>query len=369
MLKFKNIFILCYVLIAFVLFNIFAYDISKFNDKVRIFVLQGKSDVRTINEDGLPISHSRFMENFISPFYVVHYGIEYSEILRKQEYKSDYWTYDSSLKHWNVSIPDIDKNLAKQYLKNSLEWLMDNITYVNRVAHFLYDFDWYYKGHANNMLKKGWWSGLTDDYAILLFLRGWDIFKDDRYLQIADELYRSTITPFENYGSLIWLDNRPWIEEYVNPNNIGMDVKMPYVLNGMIYSAYSILAYEKYKGVEHIAKDLFDSVEKNANKFISSYWFKYDLIGTNTNIKYHLVTKSLFKRLYEDGLLKDEELKNKIEIMDKLDMLLAVHYMINGQRSFSWLQFCILFIFVVFLPLHYILLKRVIYSFFKWRRS
>lgn len=66
----------------------------------------------------------------------MHYGIEYSEILRKQEYKSDYWTYDSSLKHWNVSIPDIDKNLAKQYLKNSLEWLMDNITYVNGVAHF-----------------------------------------------------------------------------------------------------------------------------------------------------------------------------------------------------------------------------------------
>lgn len=359
MLKFKYYLVFIYIILSFTLFNIFAYEIYQFNDKVRVFLMNGKSNVRTFDSNGIPVSHSRKIDNFISPFYVIHYGIIYSNIIKEKKFnESEHWKDDPSLKYWNVQINDINKEKAKFFFKNTLDWLEKNISYTNGKAHFIYNFEWVYSGYPNGKLSNPWWSGLTDSYAIILFLRAYDIFNDNKYLILANDLYNSVITDFNQYGSLTKLNKSPWIEEYVDPININTNNKMSFVLNGMIYSTYSIYAYEKYKNINHFQKKLFESIENNLLNYIDNSWIKYDLIGNDTNMKYYLVTKSLIDRLKKDGFLNGE-IKDHIKIMSSFDNLLAVNYILNGARSTSWLQFTIFFLIVVFLPLYYIIFRKL----------
>lgn len=355
MSKFKYYFIIIYIVISFVLFNIYAYEIHQFNAKIRIFLMTGKTDVRTFNKEGIPISHTKTIDNFISPFYVIHYGILYSNVIRKEHLKKyEHWKDDPSLKYWNVKLPNIDETKSKVFFKNSLDWLINNVSYVEGKAHFLYKFDWSYNGYPNGKLSKPWWSGLTDSYAIILFLRGYDIFGNEEYLQLAENLYHSVLNDFAKYGSLTELNGLPWIEEYVDPSNITRKNNMSYVLNGMIYSSYSILAYEKYKKNDIYSSKLFKSIEYNLPKFIEKDgWFKYDLIGNNTNIKYYLVTKTLLDRMNNDNYL-NYEYNNST-----LNNLLAINYIFNGAKTFSWIHFLITFLIVLFFPFLYILFMRL----------
>lgn len=62
-------------------FNFFAYEINQFNAKLRVLVRTGELGLRAFDDRGMPVSrNARTGEDFVSPFYVVHYGLIYSDI-------------------------------------------------------------------------------------------------------------------------------------------------------------------------------------------------------------------------------------------------------------------------------------------------
>lgn len=241
----KILFFLIWVVLISFIFNKYAYEIFEFNTKIRVFIKEGKTAHREFDEMGLPVSYSARIGEYQSPFYVVHYAILYSEHINYNK-KGDslIWREDPSLEYWNVhpNLSDEEKN--KEHFKNSVDWLVDNVDYsLNGKAHFLYKFEWPYKGFTNNKLEAGWWSGLTDAYAIIPLLRAYEIYGDDKYYKVATDLYHSTLSNYEDYGSLTYLDGNPWIEEYMDVNIVSQD-RLPYVFNGMVYSTFGIQAYE-----------------------------------------------------------------------------------------------------------------------------
>lgn len=292
----KYYWLLLFLLVIY-LFNIFAYEIELVNARIRNWVVTGNTNIRQFDAQGLPVSSNpNIKEEFVSPFYVVHYGLLYSELYNNDKRKNNafHWRPDSSLKFWNVA----PQELKKEYFKHCVEWLIHHIDTSFGPAHFVYDFDWPYRGYPNNYVRKPWWSGLTDAYAIVLMLRAYDIYKDEKYLTVAKALYESSLTAVEKNGSLTKLNTGIWIEEYVDPK-VAPD-KLAYVLNGMIYATFGIKAYEDKFHIENgYTLALLKSIETNMHLFDVGYaWSNYDLIGNSCNMKYHKIQVALMEELY-----------------------------------------------------------------------
>jgi len=278
------------------LFNIFAYEIENINSQIRNLITKGTLKIRLFDDKGLPISSNpNIKSKFISPFYVVHYGLIYSDeySLNEKLKKEFHWRKDSSINYWNIP-PEIK---TIEYFKNCADWLVNNLDESTGQAHFLYNFDWPYKGYPSGKLSKPWWSGLTDAYAIVLMLRAYDVFKDPKYLKVAEKLYNSSLEKIKNKGSLTRLNDYPWIEEYVDPKVNSEN--LAFVLNGMIYSTFGIIAFEK-KNSKETYPILLKSIEKNIDKFDKdAYWSNYDLIGNSSNMKYHKIHIALMEEMYK----------------------------------------------------------------------
>lgn len=351
----KKLFLLIYVCILLFIFNKYAYEILNTNASLRTLVFNGKLNTREFDKKGLPISYSPRVGKFISPFYVVHYGLIYSDYILDDNIKNGYhWKKDPSIEYWDVHPEKLSKNEAISNFNSIINWLVMNINYESSKAHFIYNFDWPYKNYPNGKLTKGWWSGLTDGYAIILFLRAYDYYKDEKYLHIAKDLYNSILSDVNNGGSLVYLNGYPWIEEYVDPS-LEKEEEMAFVLNGMIYSMYGVKAYEDFfKTKNKKFPVLYQSLIHNLNKFDKDGWSYYDLISNEANIKYHAIHVSLVKDLYrnfKNDIFK--EFSNKWE--PKLKNI-GFNYVFYGPISVSWYQFILSFFLLLIIP--YLILYR-----------
>lgn len=356
---FKILIGLIYFIGITIIFNRFAYEIDQFNSKLRNFLFRGEFSLRKF-KDGIPYSISPKLDSFfVSPFYVVHYGLIYSKIYKESYQKFGlHWSFDKTLDLWNEKPPVIKSEF---FIKLS-DWIVDNVRLLNGRYHLIYNFDWPYKGYVNNSLKAPWYSGLTDGYAIVLLLRAYDVTKNVKYLDVADKLYLSTITPIFDGGSLNFLDGKMWIEEYVDPK-IGDYSKMSYVLNGMIYGTYGIISYEYYRNIKDgYSKNLIESIFFNLDKFYHSGWSFYDLIGNSSNLKYHRIHKALLDELIEftKFMYPDiyEKYCNKIEYINSKWTTsynnLGFFYILYGEKSFTYFHFLgfyilLFFSFIIFL--------------------
>ncbi|WBT38290.1 D-glucuronyl C5-epimerase family protein [Hyphomicrobium sp. DMF-1] len=259
----------------------------------------GPATIREFSPDGIPYSYTaRMRERFISPFYVVHYGLIYSDNCISNKNESSYhWRLDSSRKYWPFppGVSSIDQ------FRTSADWVIDNIkSDKSGNAHLFYDFDWPYQFYPGGKLEAPWWSGLTDAHAITLLLRAKDCFGDEAYLSVATALYRSVLTPVSRGGSLVLLDGYPWIEEYVDSRV--PEEKLSRVFNGMVYAYHGIRAYEEYTKSGDMADKLLESIYNNFSKYDAGYWTRYDQNGSITNIKYNTITYNILKdsRIYNE---------------------------------------------------------------------
>ncbi len=292
-----------WIFIISLVFDKFAYYIDNFNAKIRILITKGSSKLRTFDENGIPYSFNpRIKDKFISPFYVVHYGLLYSQVykesldnLSKERY---IWKLDSTLPLWNIPPKRTSKSVEREYFINSARWVVKNLKKFNRHYHLIYDFEWQYKGYPGGKLTPPWYSGLTDSYAIILLLRAYEITKDYIYIDAAKKLYETVTTTIDNGGDLNYLNGLPWIEEYIDPKVTDYN-KLSYVLNGMIYAFYGVLAYEDYFQIrDGLSKKLSLSIYNSIDKYnMSNRWSLYDLIGGVANIKYHRIHIGLLEEL------------------------------------------------------------------------
>jgi hypothetical protein len=269
-----------------------------FNAKIRNFLTHGKFVICKINNKGIPITYNPHVEkSFISPFYVVHYGIIYSEKINNVKvFKKEFpylWFEDSSLRFWNTT----PQEYKDEYFKNCADYIVENIKLFNGNYHILYEYNWPYKNMAYKVIKTPWWSGLTDGYAILLLLRAYVVYKNNSYLKTAKKLYLSVLTPIEKGGSLTYFNGYPWIEEYVNWR---FPKENPRVLNGMIYAYYGVKAYEIFNNINQgWADKLLISIFHNITYYDLNYWSYYDAVKTVANVKYHNINYSLLKDIYQ----------------------------------------------------------------------
>lgn len=318
-------------------FNKYAYDIDQFNTQVRIFLRTGTIEERSFDANGLPISRNPRMDGpFISPFYVVHYGLIYSDTYKSDELaKKIEWEYDPSLKYWNVP----PKTLKKEYFQSSANWIINHIEHVKGQAHLLYKFHWYYPKYPNGGLNPPWWSGLTDSYAIILMLRAYDVFHEQKYLDAATNLYNSVLKEISEGGSLSSLNGAPWIEEYVDPRIDASE--MSKVWNGMVYAYKGVKAYEASVMPNHgVAQKLRDSIIKNTHLFVKNDWSYYDAIGNPNNIKYHLIHYSLA----QDPDFDSPEIKAVISSWRVGANNPGFFWLLNGQMSPSKIHFIAIFL-------------------------
>lgn len=345
--------VVIWVISVSVFFNIYAYQIVEINAKFRVFVTSGKFEHRVFNVEGLPVSQSPRMEDFVSPFYVVHYGLYYSTniVKNKYNYESIHWRNDPSLEYWNVP-PDINevKNF-KKYFYNCADWLANHVDYRFGAAHFLYNFDWPYKGYPSGQLRAPWWSGLTDGYAIVLLLRAYEYFGEERFVAIAKDLYESVLLSIDKGGSLSRLDGMPWIEEYVDPRFEAEH--MAYVFNGMVYATYGIEAYEEFFNIKSgRSKELYSAVFKFVDRFNNKGWSYYDLIGNSNNIKYHKIHAIILKDLLmRQGAMAAPHLFNILNEWNETANSPGFYYVLRGPAGIALYHFICLYFLLIFFPL------------------
>jgi hypothetical protein len=320
------------LLVNTLVFSIWEYEIDQFNAKVRNFVVNKKFCLREFDEIGLPISYSaRSRTTFISPFYVVHYGILYSNDLEHPKEFHYLWENDSFLKSWNV--PALSKYRTFESFISLCDWVTEHVSYKKNKAHLLYYFDWYYENLQGKVIKAPWWSGLTDGYALLLLSRAYVLTGKENYRATADALYESVSSNIKDGGSLLNLpDGHKWIIEYVDT---AMESRyLPRVLNGMIIATFGVYAYEKtFLQEKMLSYDLMRAIKAHVADYDLGWWTAYDAIGNVSNIKYHRIHLALQEDMYQ--LTGDEYYKILREKWNKQNMFFIGRNFIKSSPSIS----------------------------------
>lgn len=339
----------CIWLVAVIfIFNKYAYQIDQHNSSIRLLLTRGITAARSFDENGLPQSHSPRLGTFISPFYVVHYGLIYSDGLHSNGL---HWRTDPTLDYWNIPPPQLSYDKKIEWSKNAADWVIANLQLYEGRYHLLYNFSWPYTGYSNDSLQPPWWSGLTDGYAIILMLRAYDIFESPKYLHAAHKLYKSVISPISEGGSLNTLNGCPWIEEYVDPSVSGS--KMSFVFNGMIYATYGVDSYNQFFGRRNkLTQELYSCIEHNASLFDLNGWSYYDAIGNSANIKYHIINYQLLADLINTNKINKSPDISLISKSWRLGATMpALYYTLKGPRSISYFQFVLELIFSTLFPI------------------
>lgn len=282
-------------LISFVVatgvFNVWAFEINEFNAAVRTAITSGGAEQRVFDADGIPVdTNARLPEKFTSPFYVVHFGLIYSEQCRSRIPATGFhWAKDTTSPFW----PQPPRSSVELFRK-SADWVLRNISYDRRGnAHLMYNFDWPYANYPNGKLEAPWFSGLTDAHAITLLLRANDCLGGTDYAEAADKLYRSVTKPIEQGGSIVIVDGHPWIEEYIDPRV--QSNEMSHVFNGMAYAYFGVRGYEEARGIDGISDALKASIVSSVPSYDHGYWSYYDSLGSPANIKYHRINLALLQ--------------------------------------------------------------------------
>lgn len=332
-------------------FNFFAYEINQFNAKLRVLVRTGELGLRAFDDRGLPVSrNARTGEDFVSPFYVVHYGLIYSDTCSDPAWSDRYhWREDPTVVYWNVP-PD---TVTKEGFRHAADWVVENLETDDwGNAHLYYDFDWSYKNLPGGKLTAPWWSGLTEGHALTLLLRASDCFGDPTYELAAKALYQSILTPVSEGGSLVEMNGRPWIEEYVDPRL--PESSLSRVFNGMVYAYHGVRAYEMARNGQGMADVLENAIIANTSEFALGNWSYYDAIGSSANIKYHQINLAL---------IEDERLRQTPELQGLKDRWhtgaqhAGFFYALHGELSVAKIHFLAFFVtsvFIVFLTFNFI---------------
>lgn len=349
--KYKIVFLLCsWFFLVSCIFNIYAYEIQQVNASIRVFLKTGSFEVRSFNENGVPVSKSAKLGEFISPFYVVHYGLIYSNGLMSDKL---HWREDPTFKYWNIPPPTLKIEQRIDNFKSAADWLVENSTKYNKKVHFLYDFDWPYRNYPGGGLTSPWWSGLTDSYAIVLLLRAYDYFGTESYYSLAQSLYDSVLTPIESGGSLSYLNGCPWIEEYVDPRLSGD--QMSFVLNGMAYATYGVESFESYNDKALLkapmTDKLYSCLDKNLTLYDIEGWANYDAIGNPANIKYFNISFALLNDMHNRNKLTEDVYREIKSSWEAGYYLPGFMYIYKGPVSFSYFHYLVSYLLLLVIPI------------------
>lgn len=208
-----------------------------------------------------------------------------------------------ALGNYNLAVNGETERL-EIFLKNA-QWLLNNrMANKNGVLLWPHHFDFeYFKP-----LKAPWFSGLAQGQGLSVLIRAYDVTKDQRYLDAAEETFRSLTLSIEDGGVLFRdLHGLPWIEEYlVDPPT--------HILNGCIWALWGIYDYGLLTQSDN-AMQLFAAcaatIAANLHKYDNGFWSLYELtpqrfksVASKYYHHLHIVQLRVMHRLTGDDLFR-----------------------------------------------------------------
>jgi lantibiotic modifying enzyme len=212
-------------------------------------------------------------------------------------------------------IMDGDKiDERKKIMLHCIDWL------ISESEDYLDSIIWRSKKNIQYNLEDGWVSGMYQGQAISLFLRAYQLFNDDEYLEIAKKAFVFFDINYEDGGAKRIDENGYlWYEEYpTDPPS--------YVLNGYVYAIFGLVDYYRVTKSNH-AKELFDScvvtLVNNVHKYDKWYWSIYDqkkeqLVSYYYQKNVHIPLMGILYQLTGNELFKKHELKWKKQLQNPL---------------------------------------------------
>lgn len=203
------------------------------------------------DENGIPLlDYKGKIGKQYNPIAIAQYGLGHYNLYKKMEIK-------------NLEIAIKQAN-----------WLVDNLeTNQQGVKVWMHHFDWEYR----DKLKAPWYSALAQGSGISLLVRIFNEIKEEKYLQIVEEAFRSLLTTIDK-GGVLYVDKNGyyWLEEtIVNPPT--------HILNGFLWTLFGVWDYWLLTNDES-AKNLFDrcikTLKNNLKKYDTGFWSLYEQSGT-----------------------------------------------------------------------------------------
>lgn len=228
-----------------------------------------------------------------------------------------------------------DLYLKKGKLESHRKTFESVVNYIDNTKVLLNDsYVWPNKPRKQYKLNDGWISGMVQGQAISLFLRAFQLTKDNKYLHAAEKALNSFHIPFENGGfKRIDENGCVWYEEYPTENP-------SYVLNGFIYAILGVLDY--YRVTENeTAKRIWDesleTLKQNVHKYDVWYWSIYDqakkqLVSYYYQKNVHIPLMQILYGLTNDELFHKYALKWDKNLNNPLHrMITKVMYRVHAR--------------------------------------
>ncbi|MFW5872628.1 MAG: D-glucuronyl C5-epimerase family protein [bacterium] len=181
----------------------------------------------------------------------------------------------------------------KQYFLNCIDWLTNNVSFINGLPFWEYQFE-----YSKYNMKVPWRSGMAQGRVLQALVLAYKETGNQDYYDFGSKIIEGFSLTIDQKGI-----TRPegidmwWYEEYAHPQGVNSKV-----LNGMIITLMGIWDfYEVSQSAK--AKDVFDKGVKAVkaslplyDKIDGSY---YDLVGTISSSWYHQFHIDLLKYLYK----------------------------------------------------------------------
>ncbi len=257
--------------------------LSYWNRIVKAYLLPSTSQLTFWH--GTPEVNPRFNTEQPGPYYM------------KFQYKADYhgdfdengipmlnYHGDIGLQYNPIAIAQYGLGNYNLYMENNedtrywkfltvADWLVKSLEPNTKgipVWHHYFDFEY------RDTLKAPWYSGLAQGLGISVLLRAHDETGNEKYVQAANDAFKSIRTHVEDGGVQFKDDDDIWLEEYI--------VDPPtHILNGFIWGLWGVYDMAVYQS-NNEARDLFNrfskTIIKNLHCYDNGFWSLYEQSGT-----------------------------------------------------------------------------------------
>jgi hypothetical protein len=186
------------------------------------------------------------------------------------------------------------------------DWLCDHLELnPHGLPVWMHHFDWEYR----DTLRAPWYSGLAQGQGISVLVRAYEHTRDSRYLDAAQNAFRSFKVTTDQ-GGVVFIDRngRTWLEEYI--------VFPPtHILNGFIWGSwgiYDLWLVTRDPAVKRLFDSLMDTLRHELHTFDVGFWSLYEQSGTLLKMlasgfyhRLHIAQLHVLHRLTGDVVFRD----------------------------------------------------------------
>jgi len=220
-------------------------DLGKYYQDIApaiVHILQGR--ISKLDEHGIPYLEDKG-QKYYSPVSIIQYGLMGHDLLKEKD----------------------DEEVNKKRFITCMNWLEENKQEFNN------SIVWRNIPNKQYSLPDGWISGMYQGQAISIYLRAYQYFQNESYLETARLILNSFVYDYSE-GGFKRIDENGclWFEEYpTNPAS--------YVLNGYVYcilGIYDFYRVTKDENALNLWNECVITLEKNLPKYDVWYWSVYD---------------------------------------------------------------------------------------------